>query len=398
MIASRLRSPIGIALLFATNGAVFSSVLPWYPTFREQWALDDAIFGLIVASFAAGSVISTVLPSLAVNRFGPRAVVVAGTLMLALLVAAVGWSTGGLMLAILLLAVGLFDAIVDVSQNVAAVRVQDRLKISVMSSMHAFWSVGAVLGGGIATAAATNGVDIRIHLASVAVVVMAVVALGTWLAGPIGPGRDNSSTGDGETADKSPKKMGRLRSSKMWLIALPVAVVASSGTIIEDVANNWAAVASVELVGSPVATAGVAFTVVLAAQTIGRFSGDLMINRFGRVEVTKLGGVLIALGGMGVITSQSAWWLYLGLALVGFGCATLVPSAFVAAARLPGLSEGAGVTLISLLMRVGFLATSPVIGVISSATDLRWALALLIPVGILVIFSARALSPPAQLK
>lgn len=68
-----------------------------------------------------------------------------------------------------------------------------------------------------------------------------------------------------------------------------------------------------------------------------------------------------------------------------------MPSAFAAAARLPGMSEGAGVTVVSWLMRLGFLATSPVIGLISSMTGLRWALGLLIVVGLLVVLSAPAL-------
>lgn len=170
-----------------------------------------------------------------------------------------------------------------------------------------------------------------------------------------------------------------------------MAIVATSGTVVEDVANNWAGLASVELAGVAVGTAGVAFTVVLAAQTLGRFTGDWFIQRFGRVATARAGGVLIALGGVVVVSSSTPLPLYTGLALLGLGCATLVPSAFAAAARLPGLSEGAGVTVVSWLMRLGFLATSPVIGLISSATGLRWALGLLIAVGLLVVISAAAL-------
>lgn len=176
----------------------------------------------------------------------------------------------------------------------------------------------------------------------------------------------------------------------MWL-TLPVALVATSGTMIEDIANNWAGLASVELVGVELGQAGVAFTVVLAAQTIGRFTGDRLIDAFGRVAVARTGGALIALGGGLVMAATSPGLLYLGFALAGFGCATLVPSAFAAAARLPGVSEGAGVTAVSWLMRVGFLATSPVLGGLSAATDLRWALGLIVVAGVVVTVLASAL-------
>ena len=374
--------------MFATNGAAFASILPWYPTFKVQWGLSDAAFGIIVACFAAGSLLSTVLPSLAVTRFGPRRVVVWGTLLLCLLVAAVGWSSSGLVLAVLLLLIGVTDAIIDVSQNVAAVRVQDNLGISIMSSVHACWSLGAVVGGVVGTAAAAAGIDVRVHLATVMTGVALLVVFATWLTGPVGRGVDLAPDPGSDSNPTGPRGPGL---GRVLLVALPVAIVATSGTVVEDVANNWAGLASVELAGVAVGTAGVAFTVVLAAQTLGRFTGDWFIQRFGRVATARAGGVFIALGGVVVVSSSTPPSLYTGLALWGLGCATLVPTAFAAAARLPGLSEGAGVTVVSWLMRLGFLATSPVIGLISSVTGLRWAFGLLIAVGFLVVISAPAL-------
>lgn len=385
------RSPVGVAIMFATNGAVFASVLPWYPTLKQQWGLDDLVFGFVVAAFAAGSLGSTVLPSLAVGRFGPRRVVFWGTVALALLVAGVGWASSGLVLAVLLLGVGLVDAVVDVSQNVAGVRVESRGRRSILSSMHAFWSLGAVAGGAAGTAAASAGWDIRAHLAAVAVSVVGLVALAVLLTGPV-PAAPAAADGPGGVEKRPGLGFGRI-----MLVTLPVALLATSGTMVEDIANNWAGLSSVELAGVAVGDAGVAFTVVLAAQMVGRFTGDRFIDRFGRVAVARAGGVLIALGGLAVVAASGPGLLYAGYALAGFGCATLVPSAFAAAARLPGVSEGAGVTAVSWLMRIGFLATSPVLGALSAATSLRRALLLLVAAGVVVAVLAPALrSGPAR--
>ena len=385
------RSPVGVAIMFATNGAVFASVLPWYPTLKQQWGLDDLVFGFVVAAFAAGSLGSTVLPSLAVGRFGPRRVVFWGTVALALLVAGVGWASSGLVLAILLLGVGLVDAVVDVSQNVAGVRVESRGRRSILSSMHAFWSLGAVAGGAAGTAAASAGWDIRAHLAAVAASVIGLVALAVLLTGPV-PEVPAAADGPGGVEKRPGPGFGRI-----MLVTLPVALLATSGTMVEDIANNWAGLSSVESAGVAVGDAGVAFTVVLAAQMVGRFTGDRFIDRFGRVAVARAGGVLIALGGLAVVAASGPGLLYAGYALAGFGCATLVPSAFAAAARLPGVSEGAGVTAVSWLMRIGFLATSPVLGALSAVTSLRRALLLLVAAGVVVAVLAPALrSGPAR--
>lgn len=383
--ANNLRSPVGVAIMFGTNGAVFSSVLPWYPTLKQQWGLDDLTFGLIVACFAAGSLVSTVLPSLAVNRFGPRPVVFWGTVFLALLVAGIGWAPSGLLLAGLLLGIGLLDAVIDVSQNVAGVRVEARAGRSILSAMHACWSMGAVFGGISGTTAASLGWDIRAHLALVATVVITAVAIGVWLTGPVPAPGTAPERADGTGVDKR-RPLGRI-----MLLTLPVALLATAGTMVEDIANNWAGLSSVELAGVEVGNAGVAFTVVLAAQMVGRFTGDRLIDRFGRVAVARAGGLLIGLGGLGVVTATGPVLLYTGYAFVGFGCATLVPSAFAAAARLPGMTEGAGVTAVSWMMRIGFLATSPVLGALSAATSLRWAMLLLVVAGVVVTLAAPAL-------
>ncbi|MDO5513097.1 MFS transporter [Corynebacterium sp.] len=377
-----MRPALGVGLLFATNGAALASVLPWYPTLKAQWGLGDFAFGLMVAAVAAGSLVSTILPSLAVNRLGPRPVVWWGTVGLALLIAGVGWVPSAVVLALILAVVGLLDAIIDVSQNVAGVRVEAASGRSLLSSMHACWSLGAVVGGVCGTLAASNGLDLRLHLVAVAVVLILVAALGIWLTGPVPRREEPAESGGVDTR----VGLGRL----MW-ITLPVAVLAMSGAMIEDVASNWAGLAAVELAGVELGQAGVAFTVVLAAQTIGRFTGDRLIDAFGRVAVARAGGVLIALGGGLIMASTAPGLLYVGLALAGFGCATIVPSAFAAAARLPGVSEGAGVTAVSWLLRVGFMATSPVIGGLSTATDLRWALSLVVLAGVMVAALAPAL-------
>lgn len=371
------RSPVGVAMLFATNGAAFASILPWYPTFARQWELSEAVFGIVVACFAAGALVASALPSLLVNRFGPIPVFTAGTVALSVLVAAVGWTSSAVGLALCLLGIGMLDAIVDVGQNVTAVRVQVNQKITIISSMHAFWSLGSVVGAAVATLATASGIDPRWHLGAVALIISLVALFGARLI----------------DAPPLPQTPGG-RASLSWRVLLPVlplALLATSGTVVEDVANNWSSLAAVELAGADVGTAGMAFTILLAAQCVGRFTGDPLIHRFGRMRIAQLGGALILLGGILVVAAQG-WPLFAaGLVGVGFGCATLVPSAYAVAAQLPGVSEGAGVTLLSWLMRVGFLATSPVIGLLATATSLRTALWLLVACGVLALAAAPSL-------
>lgn len=323
-------------------------------------------FGLIVASFAIGAIVSSVLPSRLIARFRAVPVAVGGTIVLAAVVALADWSGNGLALAACIFFVGFFDAIVDVTQNVVGIEIQDKSGRSILSSMHALWSMGGVVSGAVSTAAATASIDMRLYLAVVGLVCIILVAIGGLLVGDAAmtaKTNDERGASDGE---------GRSRWRFVLVAALPLTVIATCGTIIKDVANNWSAIAAVQISNVPAASVGITFSVIIGSQCLGRFSGDFLIQKRGQTWVARLGGILIVLGGLAIVTAQEPIQLLIGLAAVGYGSATLVASALGAAAHIAGVSQAAGVTLVNWIMRIGFLVTSPLVGLITTATSLRW--------------------------
>lgn len=379
----------GVGVFFTSNGAVFAALLPWYPLMLDRLDLSAWEFGLIVASFAIGAIASSVLPSRLIVSFRAVPVAVCGTILLAVAVALAGWPGNGIALAVCIFFAGFFDAIVDVAQNVVGIAIQDSSGRSILSSMHALWSLGGVVSGAASTAAATAGVDMGLYLAAVGLACVILVAIGGLLVGDAAsasrPNEDHSSASRG----------GQSRGRLVLVAALPLAVIAICGTTIEDVANNWSAIAAVQISNVPAASAGIAFSVVIGSQCLGRFSGDVMIQKRGRTWVARLGGILILVGGIAIVTAREPVQLLIGLAAVGYGSATLVPSALGAAARIPGVSLAAGVTLVNWIMRVGFLVTSPVVGLITTATNLRWGLTILLPIGVAALLLAGRLNVEA---
>jgi MFS family permease len=370
--------------MFASNGAIFAALLPWYPLLSQRLGLGAAQFGGVVAAFAVGAIVSSALPAPLVARFEATRVAVVGTAMVGVAVAAAAWATTGWMLAGAIFMIGFFDAIVDVAQNIAGIRVQDLAGRSILSSMHALWSLGGVASGAVATLAASAGMDVRVFLAAVAVSCLLLVSAGGRMVG-------SAAQAPVIARASATRRRGAVRLA--FLAALPLIAIAVCGTMLEDVANNWAAMSAVQIGGMPVGLAGAAFTVTIGSQCVGRFSGDVLIGRFGRAAVARFGGFFIAMGALLIVTTtEHVTTLLLGLALAGYGSATLVPSALTAAATLPGVSAGAGVTLVSWLMRVGFLFTSPLIGGLTEASDLRWGLCVLIVVGVTVALLARNLT------
>jgi len=83
-------------------------------------------------------------------------------------------------------------------------------------------------------------------------------------------------------------------------------------------------------------------------------------------------------------------------AIAGFGClgigvALIIPTVFSAAGRLPGLSPGTAISIVSACGWIGFVCGPPLIGELASATSIAVALGLLPALTIaIVIATARA--------
>ena len=90
-----------------------------------------------------------------------------------------------------------------------------------------------------------------------------------------------------------------------------------------------------------------------------------------------------------VIVTPVAPLVYLGLVLMGIGCAPIVPAAFSAAGRLPGLASGTGITLVGFAMRLALTLNSPLMGGVAEATSVRTAFSLVVGAGVVACLIAR---------
>src|SRR5690606_3080459 len=102
--------------------------------------------------------------------------------------------------------------------------------------------------------------------------------------------------------------------------------------------------------------------------------GDRFVDRYGNVAVARAGGALVIVGMGAALAFPSVAGTLAGFAAAGMGIATLVPAAMHAADELPGLPVGVGLTIVSWTLRVGFLASPPIVGAIADSASLRAAL------------------------
>ncbi|MEU0526067.1 MFS transporter [Streptomyces niveus] len=381
------RARTAVAVLFFTNGALFANLLPRYPEIKAGLGMSNAVYGLAVAAFPAGAMVAGPAAGVLVRRYGSARVAVAGTLLTGAGALAAGVAGSVPLLAVALFLAGATDAITDVAQNAHGLRVQRRYGRSIINSLHATWSVGAVTGGVMAAGAIALGLSRGQHLAISAVVFAAAACLALRYCLP----RPDTEPEPEEQQPEDAHHTGTARSTMYVLAAL--VLIATAGTLVEDAGNSWAALYLSDSLRASAALAATGYIALVGAQFVGRLIGDRLVDRFGQRAVARTGG-LIAAAGMGLaLAVPTLPGTVLGFAAAGFGVATLVPAAMHEADALPGLKPGSGLTIVSWLMRLGFLLSPPLVGLAADSTSLRVGLLVVPLAGVLVVLLAGVLQP-----
>jgi MFS family permease len=270
--------------------------------------------------------------------------------------------------------------------------VQRRYGRSIVNAFHGLWSVGSVIGGLMGSAAAGLEIDLPVHLAISGGILGTSAVVATRFALP---GHD----AEREVAeDVGVPGLRGLRSAARptVLVLAGLGLLAACGSIVEDVGASWSAIYLRNDLGVAAAAAGLGFVALQVAMTAGRLFGDRVVDRFGQRRVALAGGALVAAAMGFAIAVPSLATTLVGLALAGLGVSTIVPAAMHTADELPGLPRGVGLAAVSWALRVGFLISPPIVGVIADAVGLRVGLLVVVVAGLGVLSLGRILrnEPP----
>ena len=369
--ANRVALPV--AVVFFVNGVLFASWIPRIPEVQARLDLSVSALGVAMAGVGLGGLVGTLLSPTLIARVGSRpAAVVAGTGMaLTLPVVALAPSAWSLM-AVLLVA-GLFDAVTDIAMNDLGVQVQRRFGRSFMNRLHAGWSFGALTGALVSSAVAAADVGVGVHIGAVGVLSSAALAT-VWRSLP---------------ADPPLLRPSVPRRSKMGAagVLLPLAFATA---VVESVPAEWSGVFLADVHGLGPGVVGLGFTFLAAGMLVGRLAGDTVIERAGSETTLRLAAALVLVGLATTVLSGLPAIAVVGFGLMGLGSSVMFPVIYGAAGSLSVMSSGAGLALLSLGARLGFLAGPPLVGLVADASNLRVAMGALVFVGLLGIIGSRS--------
>ncbi|MEV0620343.1 MFS transporter [Nonomuraea sp. NPDC050404] len=407
-----------IATVFAIHGAVAGSMSTRIPWLQGNLELTPETLGLVLLCQPIGAFIAMPMAARLAYRISGRT---ATRLLIALWSAAVALPALAPSPAWLFPAFFLFGAAAgmsDVVMNAHAVVLERRLGRSIMSGLHGMWAVGSLTAGGIGALAAQAGIDARLHLAAIALLLLAIGGLaGRDLYADGRFGRATASTnglsgratasmngtsgratagadsvpGDTQAADAPAPR----RFALPTLAILPIGLVGFCATFAEGASANWAAVylTAVTEAGPGVAAAG--YTVFMFCMAGTRLIGDRFIRRLGPVRAVRAGGVVAVLGGVIVVLARTPALGIAGFALVGLGLAIVVPLVLAMAGNV-GATPGEGVSGVATITYLSGMISPPVTGWLAGGLSYPAAFGVITGVVVAMTLLAGVLRPAAN--
>ncbi|HEX6450492.1 MAG TPA: MFS transporter [Trebonia sp.] len=347
------------------SGSTWASRLPQVST---RLHLDPATLGLLLLVIAAGGVVVLPLSGPLVARIGPRRAITAMALLVGVSLGAVALGYALPRLPILvggLYLLGTATGVWDVAMAVHAAAVERELGRSIMPRFFAAFSLGTVAGASLGVVMVAWHVPVPVHLAAIA----AVVATGT----PAAARHFLPETACVATKPAAPIRHRSRLAGWQERRTVVVGLTAAAFAVAEGAGSNWISISVIDSHRVSTTVGGLAYAAFLVALTAGRWSGPLIVDRFGRVASLRAAATVAAGGlvlfGLGPDLATA----FAGTLLWGAGAALGFPVSMSAAADDPGHAADR-VGVITSIGYGGFLGGPPLIGFVGHHTSIGRAL------------------------
>jgi MFS family permease len=159
---------VAIAVAFVAFGTVDGTWVARLPAIKDNLGLDSVELGLVILAVSLSATVLLTGSGWFSSRYGGPGPTLLGLLVVAAALTATAFAPS---FAALLPAAGLIGVgfgIVDVAANAHGIAIERRLGRPVLSALHGAWSLGLLVGSGIAAVAAAAAIGVRVQFSAVA--------------------------------------------------------------------------------------------------------------------------------------------------------------------------------------------------------------------------------------
>jgi len=356
---------------FLLLGHMVLCSIAWVPEYIDRLGVTFAQWGLILGLAPIGAISAIVVAPPLMTVFGVAPLMRVGAILALFALIPLGLVSNPIIWAAINILFNFLASLTGVAVNTHGVLLQKKVRESILSGMHAGWSLGAV-------AAATTGGIATLFLSLEAYLV--IVAL-TTLVGflvlyrfLLSPGND----GHHEERSSAGRKPFYRLPSRVWLLALGLLCAVMP----ELAVFEWSAVLALET-GVDVSLRALPFGLFMVGMILGRLSISSLATRFDVHRLSSAGAVLAATAmltgiiGAALLSSTSpvaailwlsGWWL-----LAGTGLAPLGPTMMLGASSVPGVVTAQAIATLSFVTQSISIVAKIAIGAVAESESVAFA-------------------------
>jgi len=367
---SRIR--LAVFFLYFCSGICFSSWASRIPDIKNTLRLGDAEWGTILFMLPIGQVCGMAISGLIVSKVGSKKVLPIALVGYVVALLSVGMSSTGYSLIMSLIAFGFCGNFCNISVNTQAISVEAVYNKPIMASFHGGWSLAGLTGAFIGLLMATIRLHPIYHFGIIGALVLTTLMINRPYLQPDVKKEKNAA----EIA------AGKRRKPETFLFLL--GTIAFCGMAAEGSMSDWSGLYLIDVVGMPKHLAPIGLAAYMTTMASGRFIIDRATRKWGRRRIVQVGGAFISTGLFTAVAFPHFITVIIAFMLTGFGTAGIVPTIYSTAGQKTRIPASLALTIVSSVSFLGFLLGPPVIGYISSVTNLRYSYALIGMAGICI--------------
>lgn len=354
------KNRIAVNIAFFINGFIFSNWISRQPRIMELFQASEKDISIVLLSFALGAVLAMPFTGWIIVKNGSRRMTLISIVLYCAFIPLITFFGYWLHAVPLFFIMGGFTGILDVAMNAQAVIVEQEYKRPIMTSFHAYFSVGMALGSLFGSLFSSTGLSLFQHFSIVAFGSLVAVL---WLSQHLVYDKPSADV----VHDGPPF---RLPTPEL----LSVGIIAFCCMMGEGAMADWSVIYMEKIAQSSKSLAPIALFAFASAMTLGRIFGDRARASVGDGRIIQWGGILAFAGLLSMLLLPHPVVVILGCFVVGIGLSTIVPVTYSIAGNSPGLASGVGIAMVTTVGYTGFLIGPPIIGFIAESQSLQVSL------------------------
>jgi len=371
---SRIR--LAIFFLYFCTGICFSSWASRIPDIKTALGLGDAAWGTILLMIPIGQICGMTISGLLISKIGSKRIFPFALIGYVIALLLVGLSSSEYILIISLIVFGFFGNFCNISINTQSVTVEAMYNKPIMASFHGGWSLAGLTGAAIGLLMSSLHLEPFYHFCIIGVLVLVTLIINRPFLQP------------DLKKEKDPADIIAKKKNKPETFLFLLGIVAFCGMAAEGAMSDWSGLYLIDVVGTPNHLAPIGLAAYMVTMASGRFLIDRSTQKWGRQRVVQAGGILIATGLFTAVAFPHFITTIIAFMIIGFGTAGIVPTIYSIAGQKTKIPTSIALTIVSSVSFLGFLMGPPLIGYISSVTNLRYSYALIGLFGICIVVLA----------